>query len=109
MEKQIISIEKTFQFLEDDFNFEFYLKTPSSNRYCKSINYYSDNLTIEVQLHKNLSYFYVNTITEKDESFSITSFNNKLIFCNELTSENLQKAKFEIIDLLNKNQNDKLI
>jgi len=100
MEEQINSIENTFQFLEDDFNFEFYLKTPSSRKYCKSINYYRDNLTIEVQLHKNLTYFYVNTITEKDESFSITSFNNKLIFCDELTTLNLQNAKLKLIDLL---------
>jgi|GEM_PF-1913394 len=103
MEEQINSIENTFQFLEDDYNFEYFLKTPSSTKYCKSINYYSDNLTVEVQLHKNLSYFYVNTITEKDESFSITSYNNKLIFCDDLNSHNLQKSKLKLIEILKEN------
>ena len=102
MEKQINTIENTFLFLENDLNFEYFLKTPSTTKYCKSINYYSDNLTIEVQLHKNLSYFYVNTITEKDESFSITSYNNKLIFCDELNLVNLEKAKIKLLDILSK-------
>lgn len=105
MQEQIKRIEDTFQFLESDFNFEYFLKSPSSIKYCKSINYYSDNLTIQVQLHKNLSYFYVNTIIEKDESFSITSFNNKLIFCDDLTPQNLQKSKFMILDLLKSHSN----
>jgi hypothetical protein len=100
MQEQINSIEKTFQFLESDYDFEYFLKTPSSNKYCKSINYYSDRLTIEIQLHKNLSYFYVNTITEQDKSYSITSFNNKLVFCDDLTSLNLQKSKLKILGLL---------
>ncbi len=103
MQEQINIIENIFQFLEDDFNFEFYLKSPTSTRYCKSLNYYNDNLTIEIQLHINLSYFYVNTITEKDKSFSITSFNNKLVFCDDLTLSNLQKAKLKVIHVLEQN------
>lgn len=101
MQKQIQIIEDTFQFLEDDFNFEFFLKSPSSPRHCKSINYYREDVTIEIQLHKNLSYFYVNTVTEKDESFTITSFNTKLILCDDLNSTNLEKAKQKLLNLLN--------
>jgi hypothetical protein len=109
MQEQINSIEDTFQFLESDLNYEYFIKTPSSINYCKSINYYKEDFTIEIQIHKNLSYFYVNTITEKDKSFSVTSFNNKLIFCDDLNSENLNKAKIKIINLLQKNQDSKLL
>jgi len=100
MEKQIIQIEQFFQFLEDEYSYELYYKSPPSTKICKSINYYKDYRTIEIQLHKNLTYFYLNVITEKDESFTITSFNNKMIFCDELTNENLQKSKLKLLDFL---------
>lgn len=103
MKEQIKIIEDMFSFLEDDYYFEYFEKTPSSTKFCKSINYYLDNLTFEIQLHKNLTYFYLNSITEKDESFSITSFNNKLIYCNELNAINLSKAKIKLLKILENN------
>ena len=100
MKEQIELIERTFQFLENEFDYEYFVKSPSNHRICKSINYYRNYLTIEIQLHKNGVYFYVNVISEKDESFTITSFNNKMIFCDDLNLDNLDKAKIKLLSHL---------
>ena len=100
----IKKIETVFSFLEDDYQFEHFLKTKPRRTICKAVNFYKNNFTIEIQLHQNLSYFYLHTINENDKSFSIIRHITKLIDCNELSIENLKKSKSILLNQIDFNK-----
>jgi hypothetical protein len=93
METEIDLATQVFEFLEDDFQFEYHLKSTRKNRYFTSlISYYKDNTTVKLLINHSESYFNLNIMREKDNSFTITGFLDKLIY----QSTNNSLEEFEV-------------
>jgi hypothetical protein len=94
-------ITNTFEYLEDDLNFDYHLK--SKKNVAKSVvQYYKDNITIEFSIYHSKQSFNLNYIQEKDESFLITSTLNKLLFYGNDSAEDITKAKQVLLDYMDK-------
>lgn len=93
MEADINLATTVFEFLEDDYNFEYHLKSIKEPRTNSSvITYYKDNTTVKITINHQNGYFNLNLVKEKDNSFTITSFIDKLLY----QSDNCNKEAFEI-------------
>lgn len=93
METEIDLATQVFEFLEDDYHFEYHLKTSKKNITVGSvITYYKDNTTIKLLINHSNNYFRLNIIREKDNSFTITSFLDRHLY----NSSNNSKEEFEI-------------
>ena len=87
-----------FEFLEDDYQFDYHLKKSSKN---SVIRYYKDNTTIEITVHCPRQNFNLNLKKEKDNSFTITSVTDKLIYYADTgTANELENAKEKLMDYM---------
>ena len=93
MTSEIELATQVFEFLEDKHHFEYHLKTSKqSNSNISVITYYKDNTTFKLSINHKDCYFNLNIIKERDNSFTITSFLDKLLY----QSNDNSKAEFEI-------------
>tara|TARA_B100000809_G_C15096068_1_gene515042 strand:- start:1180 stop:1488 length:309 start_codon:yes stop_codon:yes gene_type:complete len=102
MEAEIELATQVFEFLEDDYHFDYHLKSVKESKGISSIiTYYKDNTTIKININHQSHYFNLNFIKEKDNSFAITSVVNKLIYQSSSNSEDqFELAKEKIITCL---------
>ena len=94
-------ITNTFEYLEDDLNFDYHLKS-KKNAPKSIITYYKDNVTIEISIYHLKKSFHLNYVQEKDESFLITSTLNKLLFHGDHSKQDVLKSKLVLADFMDK-------
>lgn len=91
-----------FEFLEDDYQFDYHLKTTTTfGKPLSVITYYKDNTTIKISIHHQSKFFNLNLLQEKDNSFTITSVTDKLLYQSDgLSEDEFKTAKDKVTKLL---------
>lgn len=102
MDQSINLATHIFEFLEDDYQFDYHLKTTTTfGKPLSIITYYKDNTTVKISIHHQSIFFNLNLLLEKDNSFTITSVTDKLLYQSAtLNEDEFKTAKDKLIKLL---------